>query len=255
MEIIITDRINLIIKKMQESINLFKFMLNINIEKFEKLIESNIFDNLQILMDFVSNCGPMEYINLLQSKIEHDKEKLFFVACENNNYDYVNYVIKNININTQNNENKCTGLHIACHKGCGGIVELLLVNGIDYTLKNDHGAYKDTAMHIAAYYNKKHCLELLLNIPNIDINILNNKNESPLFDACKNNSIDCVKLLIDNKADLHIRNIDDQTIFDIAHKNTLSYLNQFIKPLDYDVVRKKLYDLENKFKKLKDIIN
>jgi hypothetical protein len=238
------------------TIEYLKECINAN-DNLEKTCGFHIFDKYNILKKLVALGSSMDSVEYLQSECISDKEELFFIACENNNIDYLNFIIKKININTQNNKNKDTGLHIACRNGFSNIVKLLLENGIDQTIKNNRND-QDSAMHVAAFYNYDHCIELLLNDPNVNINILNKKGETPLFDACRKGNIKSVKLLIKNKADYNIKNNDNMTIREISHgsvygicRSMPEHLNDIIKLDDYDNLKKRLNDLEEKFKKIK----
>lgn len=57
-------------------------------------------------------------------------------------------------------------------------------------------------------------LEMLLNVPGIDINAINNKNRTALFIACKNNDFNLVKTLMFYDAKLNITDKKGKLAFD-----------------------------------------
>jgi len=81
-------------------------------------------------------------------------------------------------------------------------------------------------------------IEILLNVPGIDINATNKKNRTALFIACKNNDFNLVRTLMFYDAKLNIR--------DKKGKFALDYLD-----LSLDVKELKKTSIKLKHKKLK----
>ena len=82
------------------------------------------------------------------------------------------------------------------------IKELLACENIDPNIrclnfKEDQGDVRDgwTPLHWAACYGADDCLQELLNVKNCDVNIANDKGETPLKLAIKNGETNCAKLL------------------------------------------------------------
>ena len=87
-----------------------------------------------------------------------------------------------------------TALHWAAIKGCTSVVETLLGGEHHDSLINAQGAYGFTALHRAAYNNHPTIVALLLEHPNIDINIKAHVN-TPLKNAIIYNHTDCAELI------------------------------------------------------------
>lgn len=75
----------------------------------------------------------------------------------------------------------------------------LLINGICENVF-DCG---DTFLHLAAFYNNVDICDYLLD--KVHINKVNNNGETALYHACLNNSVEAVKLLVENFADPTIK--------------------------------------------------
>jgi len=123
-----------------------------------------------------------------------------------------------------------TAFHIACRQACIYsnddnmviIVEMLLQAGIDITLVNNYG---HTALHIVCAKessintsNVKRVAELIINDERCDINSQSNNHlDTPLYIACVYNSVELVKLLINNpKFKINIQNIAKNAPIHIA---------------------------------------
>ena len=61
-----------------------------------------------------------------------------------------------------------------------------------------------------------------------DVNALDDKKETPIFKAVRNNNQEVVEKLIDAEADLNIRNDKNQTVLDLAEAKQNSNLIQLL---------------------------
>jgi len=98
-------------------------------------------------------------------------------------------------INTRGGNHYETSLLMAIKLGYIKIIELLLDNHVDINEKVSLG---ETALHYAVYYNRTNVVRKLLTYPDIQINIQNNKGETPLDIAIKNGLMDIAHTLFNN---------------------------------------------------------
>ena len=88
-----------------------------------------------------------------------------------------------------------TALFIACKNGNKEIVELLLTANSDVNISNDKG---DTPLSIAALMGYDEIMDLLIQTKKVNINSIDEWGENLLFNAVKWGSLQCVQLLIAN---------------------------------------------------------
>lgn len=93
-----------------------------------------------------------------------------------------------------------SALHIACSSDCDKIVEMLLNvkdnNGniiTDVNIKNNLG---DTPLHKSCVFNNAKHIDMLLNVPTIDIAARNIDGKTPLEIAFAKNSKDAIKIIL-----------------------------------------------------------
>jgi len=180
-------------------------------------------------------------------------------------------------INMQNNENQ-TPLSIMCEKKIINIIKLLLDNGSDPNIilngkslffilfidndiininiikllldnrfnPNIKDSNGDTPLiHLCSYDNGdkyyNDIIHLLLDTSNININITNKYNHTPLYIACKKSKINVniIKILVENGAkliidnDLSIYNELDIIIFNILIQNKYFSIDNILEVLNY----------------------
>ncbi|CAF4752303.1 unnamed protein product [Rotaria sp. Silwood1] len=128
-----------------------------------------------------------------------------------------------------------TSLHMAAEKGNLGIMKLLIeVNRSDGLDARD--SMDRTPLHAAASWsayddddNKRRtdCIKLLVD-QNADINATDLRRETPLHIACKSGSVSSVKCLLKSKADLLATNIYGLNCLEVAieeeNKPVVKYL-------------------------------
>lgn len=81
---------------------------------------------------------------------------------------------------------------------------------------NSLDANKMGLIHWAADRGNLKILELILSQQGIDINLLDGENQTALHYSSSCGHHDCVRLLVEKGADLNIRDIDENTCFDVA---------------------------------------
>ena len=77
-------------------------------------------------------------------------------------------------------------------EGKEDVLQILIKDGADVHATNRHG---ETALHIAAEYGHKGCVELLLKAPGIDVNRLSEYNMTPADSAHKGGHAACAELI------------------------------------------------------------
>ncbi|XP_057304301.1 poly [ADP-ribose] polymerase tankyrase-2-like [Hydractinia symbiolongicarpus] len=104
------------------------------------------------------------------------------------------------------------------------IVKCLIDAGSDVYAVN---VYERNAYHYSAYYGHHEVLNVLINLDVTRINNVDKFNDTPLHDASSNDNIECVKLLLSiPHIDVNIRNIDNETAYDVARNDTIKRLLQ-----------------------------
>jgi ankyrin repeat protein len=115
--------------------------------------------------------------------------------------------LKTININWQNYESKCTPLLIASANGHVKVVEILISQNAEVTLKDEREA---TALHHAAQSGHLSIIDILLKA-GCDINAVDKNQWTPLMNACYWANEDAAYNLLDAGANSELRNIDGRT--------------------------------------------
>ncbi len=95
--------------------------------------------------------------------------------------------------------------------------KMLLEAGADIDITNDKGV---TYLHAASLHNRTHILKLLLEWAKsgrgVDINSTNHMKQTPLIYASYIGSVDALRVLIDNKAEIDVPNRTNRTALIIA---------------------------------------
>ena len=184
----------------------------------------------------------------------------FIVACENNDFETCKDIIKNIDVNKEN-DNGWTLLHHAADCGNLECCKLLLENGADVNYKThggttplhlsclngdlvttqifiEYGADIDaqdkqgnSPLHRAISYNgNTSCVYFLLIQPSININIQNNKAETPFHLCCKYGSIECFQTMLYFSPGIDMVTKYGDTAFDILRReHRFILLNQLLE--------------------------
>ncbi|XP_023708110.1 transient receptor potential channel pyrexia [Cryptotermes secundus] len=122
-----------------------------------------------------------------------------------------------------------TPLHTAVASQWRTGVAILLEAGADTCQKNSNGA---TSLHLAAESGNRDVLEEMLNIPESKtiLDAPDNFEDTPLFQAVKSRSVDCVRLLLEAGASLRHTLTDKTTVLHRAAKlNCPEVLKELIR--------------------------
>ncbi|CAF1323136.1 unnamed protein product [Adineta steineri] len=104
-----------------------------------------------------------------------------------------------------------TPLHLCCQNGHTRVVQLLLHKGAQFTKSFDG----DTPLHEAASNGHVSTMHIILQAHAHLINSVNRLGMTPLHCAALAGHVECVDLLLSKSAEF-LKNIDDETFFDLA---------------------------------------
>jgi len=104
-------------------------------------------------------------------------------------------------------------LMIACKDKFEEVTKLLLQYDADPNMQDSEG---NTALTLACNRNNQSIVEILLTSDKIDINKCNLRKYNPLIIACSNSSLDIAKTLIQEGANIYIKNNYHQTAFQLS---------------------------------------
>lgn len=142
-------------------------------EVWDPIFRSSYFCNLNGLVSALDAGSDLEYRTILSYTSLHMAAKKNF--CEG-----ISLLLKrgaDINAVTNNKTHphlkhtNCTALMLAAARGHIDTVKLLLDNGANYNLADDNGF---TVLHTAVYKSRDKIVEILVNLPNIDLNAISN---------------------------------------------------------------------------------
>lgn len=217
---------DIIIKKIT---NILYPKINFRLNLINQAVLSDNTKILELLTDYLNFCGPNKII------FEQNKPPLF-LACQQNKLNSIKFLIKSgsklniiyknwpilVNLAKYNKfqtikfllengykeyinysyQNGPTALYIACQNNSYQTLKLLLKNSANiYITYNGF-----SPLYIAAKFNHHKIINYILNKSNIfldkiqKINFINNSN--CLYTACFNNSMESLKILLDNSANL-----------------------------------------------------
>ncbi|CAF0768114.1 unnamed protein product [Didymodactylos carnosus] len=114
----------------------------------------------------------------------------------------------------QSTEKLENALHDAAKRGNIEFLQQALANKASVIGLDKAG---NTPLHWGAYGGYTECVNLLLPLSSSVINQRNNVGDTPLHLACWKNHPSIVQLLLDNRADKHIRNQDGKLPLDLTH--------------------------------------
>lgn len=124
-----------------------------------------------------------------------------------------------------------TALHWACMQGSYDCASLLIKEGANVNQQNNFG---NTPLHstvLPMYINRDtiiHICEILLK-KGCNINEPNNFGNTPLMFATMLGDITIVKYLIDQGADIHIKNKEDQKAYDFSKEKNNTEIIELLK--------------------------
>lgn len=165
----------------------------------------------------------------------HSGDSPLMLACLNESFDIVTILLKSKSILNYQNNNGQTSLHILVEKKNSKITKYLLDYNqqnqfqlLDFNLRNNNG---DTSLHLIVHHQLNEILQYIIKLYNeqqlqsqsqsnedgdnkIDWNIQNHTGDTVLLIACKNKSIECIKLLLTVKQlNIKVRNKKEHNIY------------------------------------------
>ena len=148
-------------------------------------------------------------------------------AVKKGNYPLVSYLLTNdwekkalFHYDSKNQQGK-TALHIASEQGHAGIVQLLLNHAAKPNNIDNEG---NTALHLAAF---DHEIYPSLLARQQQINVINNAGDTPLARAIIQTDGFYSAQLIQKKANIHLKNKQQQTLLHLLAISNLSYKTTF----------------------------
>ena len=181
--------------------------------------------------------------NKRQLPLEEDISYLFD-AISDGNIDNIEESIKLVSDINIKNSDGLTLLHYVIHmisestkkndnKKYYDIFILLLTYGANPNINNAAG---DTPFALACYYGLEELVIFMINKSLVDINLKNPNGYTPLYSAILSGNLHIVKHLLDNGADLHIKNSINQNALHILCKGPQDkYMDIAHLLLDYGV--------------------
>ena len=163
----------------------------------------------------------------LKLRTPHGQTLLHFVQDP----DTCQYLIdQGINVNIKSNPQGFTALHEAVVDNRSQVTKVLIDNQVDLNAVTSQG---DTALHLT---NDTAILSYLIK-KGADINILNNKNKSPLSLALENKNYEVCNILLDAGARLNVNTTDMEILTYIVEYDNLAIKKKILN---------KFLDVENK---------
>ena len=182
-------------------------------------------------------------------KFANDKLSPLIIACVKQDYNQVVHLVENekVDVNYKTSDSQCAILHAVMKNNIkivkylheqgadinvmddkknnllmmsiflklDDISSYLIVNGIDFTLKNK---YNETAMHFCAMHGNLYIMKMLYE-RGADINVTNIRSHTPLIVSCGNKHTMCVKFLINNGSDINVKDYKNDNLLHICIQN------------------------------------
>ena len=147
---------------------------------------------------------------------KYQQTALHMAACNGYN-DIVDALIKrpDMNLNVRN-ENGDTPLNVAADNGRAASARLLIDAGADINIPDK---YQQTALHMAACNGYNDIVDALIKRPDVNLNVRNENDNTPLHLAVYNGRAASARLLIDAGANINIPDNKQQTALHMAACN------------------------------------
>jgi len=170
-------------------------------------IREKRFSCIQLLLEVPNMFKSLHILNKAN-------ESCIYHCVEKDNFELLRKLIDQIlleddnenkfDINTRTLSTGDTALMKSCFKGHSKCTKMLLdVPNIDVNIQSNEGV---TALMLAADNNRIECLDLLLKLPHLNCNLQSSSGSTSLIKACSKNYKDCVKLLLEREdIDVNLR--------------------------------------------------
>lgn len=161
---------------------------------------------------------------------------LLHIAIDNNDIEMVKVLLKNgANLNekyekykvgTRHRGSDQNALHVAISKNRIEMVKLFMSKG---ALLHTAGCEGKTPLHMASR-GRYEIAEMLLNSDEeIDVNIVDDHGQTPLFSAIDARSFDCFQLLLEHGADVHVTDYNGQSLMHIAARGAVDEMKMLME--------------------------
>lgn len=154
--------------------------------------EEGHIDLVEILLDYQADPSSCDL---------HDRSPLYMAAKTGNQKVVELLLSKNIEMINCTDDNDWTPLFVACDIGHTNVVQTILEHKPDVNFCDRLGL---SPLHIAC--SKGHIDIINLLLPRSNINKVDKSHRTALYAACKSGYADIAKILLDNKADINIKN-------------------------------------------------
>ena len=180
-----------------------------------------------------------DIILLLLKKSKINKNEYFFNVCKKADIDIVNFFLQNASINVNyRNEKKISCLDIACSNSNLEVIKILLNHpDIDVNIKNGIN-YKSNSLYYMCKYNHIEIVKLFLEHPDIDVNTINDFEKTTcLGNACFSENEEIVKLLLSHpKINVNIKNKYGLTPLHSAFTKSNTYIISLLLQRDDTII-------------------
>lgn len=135
---------------------------------------------------------------------------------------------------------KMTALHHACSASNWKAVQLLVQHGAPLDTQD---LVQKTPLHYASLKAHKGCVQILLQAIKLSYNnysIINIKDKggwTPLHRACRNKSLDCIVLLVQHGADIHLLTNEGRSPLQIARGRKHYDVADYLEGLETEIIK------------------
>ncbi|AIL64648.1 Ankyrin repeat protein [Rickettsiales bacterium Ac37b] len=195
----------------------------------------------------VANFSEIEILNQVLKRLnidilnESQKHLLFVQAVKTNNLEAVNLLLKhNTNVNILTKDGIAV-LNIAIKNEYKEIIDIL----VDHPSANINIIDTNNKSPLLYAINNNVSNEIIIKLlshPKINIDITDKKGNAPLHLVTKKNNVDLIKLLVEKDADVNIQNSDGNTPLHIAAKNNNIKIFKLLSPKGYIALASKNKD-------------
>ena len=227
----------------------------------DKRIVNLILDESQLdlsgeeLGQFVQKAAENGHFHLLEryskDKLPNDvakkedsyKNTLLHLAVYSGSIAAVEWVLK-LEVSYERNSNGDYPIHLAARFNLSEILKIILEKFHHASSVNEENNKKETALFIASKNNYKRIVDQLVDIEGIDLNKPNESGNTPLMAAAEKDCIEIVNILLDKGAKCDVLNNDFQNVLHLVARNGMD--TTFKRILDDDLNCHLLQDKEIK---------